>query len=81
MHVKNDTYVAWAQDEALDMINLECGTSYEVTTPWHAIFAEEEPAEAEVAAGAAGGVEATGVSGGLLGADWPEDDESDSDFE
>lgn len=63
------------------MINLECGTSYEVTTPWHAVFAEEEPTEAEAAAAAVAAVEGGGVSGGLLGADWPDDDESDSDFE
>ena len=77
------------QDEALDLINLECGAAYELTTPWQELFLEDSgvpataaaagsgPDSVAAAAAAAGG----GRAGGVLGADWPSDDEEDSDFQ
>lgn len=85
-----------SQDEALDLINLECGTAYELATPWHHLFLEGDsaadggaPVAAAEAAGtgpgsiaaAAAAAAGAGAKGGVLGADLPSEDEDDSDFE
>lgn len=75
------------QDEALDLLNLEFGSSYELHTPWHQIFVEEEEAgggDAVAAAGTAGDSTAAAAAGGagtLMDAQLPSEDEEDSDFE
>lgn len=77
------------QDEALDLVNLECGTAYELTTPWQELFLEDSgiPAAAAAAGTGPGSVAAAaaaaegGRAGGVMGADWPSDDEEDSDFQ